>query len=41
MDGEIKMNDAVSIKMALAKMKNSGYNKSVFEFIYIDGKMNV
>jgi len=41
MDGEVKMNDAVSIYMALTKMKNDKYTKTLFEYIYIDGKMNV
>lgn len=41
LDGEVDMCDILSINMGIAKMNKSNYSKSLFEFIYVDGKMSV
>ena len=41
LDGKISMSDALCIRSAIAKINNTGYKKSVFEFIYIDRKMDL
>lgn len=41
LDGVIDMADYLSVTYAVYRMKNSGYTKSLFEYIYIDEKMTV
>ena len=41
LDGSIDLADAVFVRQIEFKMKQANYNKSAFEFVFVDGKMGI